>query len=204
MSQLNTKDRWLLYAIARGNKRILEIGSGDSTFTLARGILDTHEDQSGCHLDTINILHVGREAPQDFVHYHQGWSVTQKEFDMHYENVTIHPSKYTNLPDDIYLDGGGPQDDVGLLRHLLDKRLASGLLPSMFFFDGGEYTSWADWNVAKSYIQKNSFIALHDTSYPKSVKSYRMVEEIKKSPKVWQPIFHSKSRCGLHAAIKVA
>tara|TARA_Y100000034_G_C6629991_1_gene274980 strand:+ start:106 stop:441 length:336 start_codon:yes stop_codon:yes gene_type:complete len=88
-------------------------------------------------------------------------------------------------------------------KDLIRKIVARNIPPLDFFFcDTGEYSGHPEWNIVKDLICPDGIFAAHDINYPKSIKSFRAVEEIENSDK-WEVLDKTISRCGMIIAKKL-
>lgn len=74
--------------------------------------------------------------------------------------------------------------------------------PDFVFCDSGEFCGLSEWRVLKPYLETGCIFCCHDIYYPKSVKSFKVVEDISKLSG-WKILHKTNSKQGLLIAEKI-
>jgi len=212
----------LLYKYALECNFIIETGGGKSTKYLAKAALENNSKFITIEKD--KCPHVkGAE-------HMRGWSITYKDMIKYdhpdfKESVTFHKPKYLgskykriaygkndckkymkkvsgNFLDGVIAHGceKAMKGENDLIRKALKKY--DDMKLDFFFCDTGEYCGLAEWNIVQDEIIVGGYFACHDIYYPKSIKCYQILKQIKKSDK-WEILEKTKSKQGLLIARKI-
>lgn len=192
----NEEDLNILCGFAAGHNFIMETGGGLSTVRLAEVAR-----QHGSVMVSIEIDK--RKAPNiPGVEHKIGWSVTYKDMIKKGSKKFIDVRKPKSYPHmDRKVAVGGKKYMKGK-KDLIRKSIVQYGPPDFFFCDTGEFSAQAEWNIIKYSIPIGGIFICHDIYYPKSIKSFRIVEEIKASPEMWDILAHTESKQGLMVARK--
>ena len=79
--------------------------------------------------------------------------------------------------------------------------LKSDIPLDFFFCDTGEYCGLSEWNIVKNRIIRGGYFAAHDIYYPKSIKSFKILSQIKKSDN-WEIVLQTHTIQGIIVAKK--
>jgi hypothetical protein len=193
-SKFDLNDLNILKKYAFGRKFIIETGSGISTEYIASNMDDD------CLFYSIDVCDVKNQYRFDRVKYLKGWSINYSDFIKPQDENFV---KNNCAGVDRKIVFGKEKDMDGekdLIRKILKEN--SDLDLDFFFSDCGEYCGYPEWLIVKDVIKKGGIFAAHDIYYPKSIKNFKVVEEIEKS-KEWKVLEKTKTRQGLFIAVKI-
>ena len=188
----------LLLDQIRGSKFIIETGSGESTHKLSQVI------DADSLFYSIDILLIPKMMRAKGVIYRSGWTLTWDDFIKPGDDDFVECVRYdiNGLPDRIAIgDPRKMKGEVDLIRKILAENKDKQL--DFFFCDSGEYCGLAEWNIVKDIIKVGGKFACHDIYYPKSIKSFKILEKIEEDPN-WILVNKTDSRKGLAVAQKVS
>lgn len=201
MGSPTVEDLEYLYEYALGCRFIIETGGGGkSTHYLAKAAVE-----SGAKMITIE-ADKSRAQATDGVEIMVGWSIKYEDI-IKPRDPRFAESRYRKVIDrkvahaplrfigHFYMKG-----EKDLIRKALARYDDLGL--DFFFCDTGEYCGIAEWNIVKNVIKVGGFFAAHDIYYPKSIKCFKVVEEIKASDS-WEVLIKTESVQGLIIARKL-
>ncbi len=196
-----TDDLDYLYEYAKGCKFIIETGGGGkSTHCLAKAAVESSAKMITIEADE------NRTQLIDGVESMAGWSIKYEDIvkpsdprfvESRYKKVIDRKVAYAPLKfiGNFYMKG-----EKDLIRKALAKY--NDLELDFFFCDTGEYCGIAEWNIVKDVIKIGGFFAAHDIYYPKSIKCFKVVEEIEASDS-WEVLLKTESTQGLMIARKL-
>ena len=170
----------LLEKYSEGKNFAIETGSGISTYSIAINFLNKGNFFT-IGIDSIDYKLTGAT-------YIQGWSVNEDDIIDTYKES----SRYKDQPEEAILAGEQMQGKCDILRKLIELFGS----PDFVFLDSGEYCGYAEWLIVKDVMKKGSILACHDIYYPKSIKCYRVLEDIEKSNE-WKILEKTDSIQGL-------
>ncbi len=204
---LKNKELDILVRYANNAKFIIETGRGRSTRALAEIVQNT-----GSALVSIDIEPPQSDMPiADNITYLTGWSIRRGDF-IKPEDARFKKSRYENMPDEAVVYGGSMDGEVDLIRRTLEN---TDRPLDLFFCDTGEYSGYPEWRIIQNRMAVGGKFIAHDIYYPKSIKSFQSVQEIRDAPD-WKmleiydasvmDIFHysNKRRRGKSSGIVVA
>lgn len=190
-----------LYQYAKGCKFIIETGGGGKS----THILGKAAREAGARMITIE-ADKDRNQVVDGVESMTGWSIEYDDIikpgdprfmESRYKKVIdrkVAHCRFKWLAHLLYMRGE---------RDLIRKALRQNKdVPLDFFFcDTGEYCGLAEWDIVKNEIAPGGYFAAHDIYYPKSIKCFKVVEEIEKDDN-WKVLVKTDNKKGLLIAQK--
>lgn len=197
-TSLTRSESRFLYKYASRCKFIIETGAGDSTKCLAKAALRCKAQMISIEIDK------NRCKPIKGVEYLIGWSVSYNDIIKKGSSSFIdlfRSVKYKCVDKSV---AHGEKKIMKGKKDLIRKALKKykNLQLDFFFCDSGEYCGLAEWNIVKNKIKVGGYFAAHDVYYPKSIKSFKIFQEIMENRK-WKIIILTKSYAGLFVARKI-
>ena len=183
-------------------KFIMEVGAGNSTKFLAEAAIVNKARMVTIDVEERNILKIEKVKNFKGVEYYYGLSVAVEDIPKIGDSLFVEHPMWEK--DEKFRSNGfigkivhGEEVKIEYETDLIRKILDNSKVPLDFFFcDSGEYCGIAEWNVVKDRIKIGGFFAIHDIYYPKSIKGFKVLKEIKKSEK-WKIKIKSQGPCGL-------
>jgi len=197
-SKFDKNDLNILKKYVSGKKFLIETGSGISTHYIADGL------DSDAHFYTIDVFPTKEELRTNGAVYLEGWSIAYEDFIKPNDRNFVE-SRYKIVDHRIVFSEerearsimGSKTDLVRkIIRDNSDKRL------DFYFSDCGEYCGLPEWRIVKDIIDIGGIFAAHDIYHPKSIKNFKVVEEIENS-KDWAVLEKTKTKQGMFIAMKV-
>lgn len=193
----------LLYKYAKGCKFIIETGGGGkSTHVLAKAARESNAKMITIEADA------DRNQAIEGVESMAGWSIVHDDIvkpgdprfiESRYRKLIDRKAahcRFTWLANLLYMKG-----EKDLIRKALAKY--SDLQLDFFFCDTGEYCGIAEWDIVKDVIIPGGYFAAHDIYYPKSVKCFKVTEEIESADN-WEVLEKTVNKQGLLIAKKLS
>ena len=185
MSQPVLIEREALKEHSQGSELTIETGTGGSTSYL-----------QGKRVYSIDIdpeYQINRYGYSPTAKYVKGWSCTWDDLIKPGDKDYIE-SKYYSLNKENWLS-------LGAWSVFEDNK---DLSFDFFFCDTGEYCGLAEWNIVKDKISIGGKFAAHDILWPKSIKSFKVLEKIEASSNWKVLVKHTNSDQGLFVAEKIS
>lgn len=204
VSKFQTKfdkhDLELLTKYAKGRRFLIETGTGISTHYIAEGI-----DQSDAIFYTVDINPTKEELRvKKGVNYLKGWAIRYEDF-IKPKDPRFVKSNYRFIDSKIVFSDEKTarslmKGEVDLVRKILKKHKDRRL--DFYFSDCGEYCGYPEWLIIKEKIAEGGIFAAHDIYYPKSIKNFKVVEEIENSNE-WIVLEKTNTKQGMFIAMKL-
>lgn len=193
--KFDTHDLELLRKYARGKQFLIETGTGVSTHYIAEGI---NGDNAVFYTIDINPTPEDLRVPSG-VKYLKGWSIRWEDF-IQPDDPRFVKSQYRSVDSKVLLQGQPMNGERDLVRKVLKKH--PDMQVDFYFSDCGEYCGYPEWLIIRDHIIPGGIFAAHDIYYPKSIKNFKVVEEIEKSPD-WMVLEKTSTKQGMFIAMKI-
>ena len=188
-------DLELLYSYAKKSKFAIETGTGISTEYIARAL-----KKSNGLFCTIDInLPLEKDRISNVI-YLKGWTITHKDFVSETDPCFVRSNCARVYEKEALTCPEAMVGEKDLIRRTLKKH--HDLKLDFFFSDSGEYCGLPEWRIVRDVIKVGGQFAAHDIYYPKSVKNFKVVDEIEKSPN-WKVLVKTDTKQGLCIAEKL-
>lgn len=194
MGSPNNIELDILKKHAKNSTFIIETGTGKSTTALAEIALennakfvsiDPSKKWKRCH------------SRQKHVEYRKGWSIRGSDLirvgHPDFIDHPAHPPDRVIAINRIQMEG-----ELDLIRKVVQEN--SQLKLDFFFCDTGEFFGLSEWRVVRDLIQVGGKFACHDIYHPKSIKCFKVVDEIENKLQGWHVLEKTDTIQGLFIA----
>jgi hypothetical protein len=184
MGTLNSEELKIIKHYAKSSLFMIETGTGGSTAVLAEVA-----SVSGAKFISIDAGSGWKKRYPRVAHveYKKGWSIAPEDLIKrgHPEFVDCRKAKRRahTFERKIAIGKRPMEGELDLIRRSVKEN--PDLHLDFFFCDTGEFFGFSEYLIVKNLLKPGGIWACHDIYYPRSIKCFKVVQDIESNPSTW-------------------